>query len=78
MNSTRTWVTPPREPVLCQILSFFLLLPPIFLISHTGTSEDTGDLNELDWDPAHILSVFLLRLTLLEATDFAESIFAVV
>jgi hypothetical protein len=57
MNSTRHWVTPPREPILCQIL---LQYPPSFLLSsrdsvrdwgeRTGAAENAGDLDELDGD----------------------------
>lgn len=55
MNSTRTWVTPPREPVahkeqishgpvVCDCLSAARSGQPL----RTGTAQDTGDLDELD------------------------------
>lgn len=68
MNSTRTWVTPPREPAKFQLGQHFCVLAiSLFFarrvafprgkidfdsisagISHTGTAEDAGDLDELD------------------------------
>lgn len=51
MNSTRTWVTPPREPVciLSDLPSSYS-----YVFSHsmrTGAAEDAGDLDELDGNP---------------------------
>ena len=62
MNSTRTWVTPPREPIQYRIslLSFCRqsigrgYLAGAFEYfedrgcNRTGTAEDAGDLDELD------------------------------
>ena len=52
MNSTRTWVTPPREPVRprtpvvhCQRI-LPLLCPPA---AASSDIRRTGDLDELDW-----------------------------
>lgn len=54
MNSTRTWVTPPRDPILVSLSRSHFpqqgILHSPFPISgqkHTGTAEDTSDLDEL-------------------------------
>ena len=46
MNSTLTWVTPPREPIpfISAVLRSHLFLSQ----KHTGTAQDTGDLHKLD------------------------------
>ena len=51
MNSTRTWVTPPREPAILSDLPFpsFLLIPGCKY--RTSAAENAGDLDELDGDP---------------------------
>jgi hypothetical protein len=51
-NSTRTWVTPPREPVE-MLVSLALSGAPNSnrfgaLLHRTGSAQDTGDLDELD------------------------------
>lgn len=56
MNSTRTWVTPPREPkqrsgpiVLSLGVCFCVFLFDIELSwGRTGSAEDSGNLDELD------------------------------
>lgn len=51
MNSTRHWVTPPREPAPSQILlSFQLDVPEARGRRRTGAAENAGDLDELDGD----------------------------
>ena len=46
INSTLTWVTPPREPkpFISAALRSHLFLSQ----KHTGTAQDTGDLHKLD------------------------------
>lgn len=54
MNSTRTWVTPPREPVAVSFDSKFRVCCRVFRIANvqqgnrTGSAQDTGDLDKLD------------------------------
>jgi hypothetical protein len=87
MNSTRTCVTPPREPAHVQIR-----IPSSSLSrggssspgAHTGTAEDTSDLHKLDGDPARnivsrcvVRDGMLARMAALGTTHLAESIFAV-
>lgn len=63
----------------CKIPSeclLFLLLFAHFLIFHTGATENSGDLDELDWDPAHCCQLLPTEYLLFPGTDFAESIFA--
>lgn len=58
MNSTRTCVTPPREPAVCQ--NFVLAVHLISTISYpsrTSAAEDSGDFDELDGNPALHVSV---------------------
>lgn len=53
MNSTRTWVTPPLEPVITEMLANVQL----YLETHetrTSTAEDFDDLHKLDGDFASI------------------------
>jgi hypothetical protein len=57
MNSTRTWVTPPREPSFkLPSQSLFSVFPSIFYpvaggaFRLTGAAEDLDDLDELDSD----------------------------
>ena len=78
MNSTRTCVTPPREPFewLDTFLASMLSRAPLSA-SHTGTTEHSGDLNELDWDSAG-RSAGGLVVMLLSCTYFCESIFSTV
>jgi len=46
MNSTRTWVTPPREPLEASVFVGPSRCDRVF--EHTGTAENAGDLDELD------------------------------
>ena len=50
MNSTRHWVTPPREPVQVRIPSSCILSLLRIRRRRTGTAENAGDLDELDGD----------------------------
>lgn len=55
MNSTRTWVTPPREPgnaiskSLLPLRAHQSLCIPGRVVDRTGAAENPGDLDELDW-----------------------------
>lgn len=48
----------------------------MFEMAHTGTTEDSGDLDELDWDPSVLLSDVCHSDTLIRRTHLAESMFA--
>lgn len=55
MNSTRTWVTPPRDPIVQQSqVSHRPAVCDCFSaarsgqVLRTGTAQDTGDLDQLD------------------------------
>lgn len=56
MNSTRTWVTPPRDPIWDEVesASFRRIAARhcvVFGIAgHTCSAEDSSDFDELDWD----------------------------
>ena len=50
MNSTRHWVTPPREPVQVRNPSSCILSLLRIRRRRTGTAENAGDLDELDGD----------------------------
>ena len=56
MNSTRTWVTPPREPAVQKIhvshrplISDCLFAAKSGKFLHTGTAQNAGDLDKLHW-----------------------------
>ena len=54
MNSTRTCVTPPREPAACQnriLLVFHVISPSLSCQEHTGTSKNSRHLDKFDWSP---------------------------
>lgn len=48
----------------------------MFEMAHTGTTEDSGDLDELDWDPIVVLLDACGSATLIRPTHLAESMFA--
>ena len=48
MNSTRTWVTPPREPIVRAHQHGAGSKGPVRGPERTGSAEDAGDLDELD------------------------------
>lgn len=51
MNSTRHWVTPPREPAQVRMYSSqSALLSCVYRRRRTGAAENAGDLDELDGD----------------------------
>lgn len=82
MNSTRHWVTPPREPVPSQILlSFQLDVSEARGRRRTGAAENAGDLDELDGNPVRNVSALAILhgaafQQRCSATHLAESILA--
>jgi hypothetical protein len=56
MNSTLTWVTPPREPAIYNGISKLSIFPRFVFVwsAHTGSPEDSGDFNELDRNLARV------------------------
>lgn len=48
INSTRTWVTPPREPGFQAHQHLRGLEASFRRAGRTGSAEDSGDLDELD------------------------------
>ena len=58
MNSTRTWVTPPREPARDQKTTLLDSFPCVLciLLPLTSTAEHSGNFDELDGDSANLIS----------------------